>query len=55
MGISIRRQCELLGLHRSSYYYEKQPVLSDGDKILMDEIDKTNTGCPFYGRPRTFG
>lgn len=27
-------------------------MVSDEDKIIMDEIDRINTKCPFYGRPR---
>ncbi len=50
--ISIRRQCGLLGLNRSDYYYERRPEVSDEDKIIMDEIDRIHTKRPYYGRPR---
>lgn len=50
-ALSIRRQCELLQLNRSSYYYEAEPV-SDEDIILMHEIDEIYTKRPFYGWPR---
>ena len=49
--ISIRRQCELLGLNRSSYYYHEEPV-SDEDIELMRQIDEIYTRCPFYGSRR---
>lgn len=50
--ISIRRQCAVIGLNRSDYYYEGKPEVSDEDKIIMDEIDRIHTKRPFYGRPR---
>ena len=46
--LSIRRQCELLGLHRSNYYYE--PVkISEEAVWIMRRIDEIFTECPFYG------
>ena len=49
--ISICRQCELLGIARSSYYYE--PVKeSDYNLQLMRLIDEEYTKHPFYGVPR---
>ena len=49
--ISIKRQCELLSLSRSSYY--KQPKgESDGDIGLMNAIDEIYTKLPFYGSRR---
>lgn len=46
--MSIRRQCGLLGLSRSSYYYEAVPVSEETLK-LMNCIDMINTDYPFYG------
>jgi len=49
--ISLRRQCELMGLNRASYYY--QPVgESDLNLELMHKIDQIYTEMPFYGWPR---
>ncbi len=48
--ISIKRQCQLLGLSRSIIYY--QPIKSQTDKELMDKIDQIYTGMPFYGQRR---
>lgn len=49
--ISITRQCELLGLPKSSLYY--QPVqTSDYNLQLMRIIDEMYTVTPFYGSPR---
>lgn len=50
--ISIRRQCQLLGLHRSNVYY--QPVLEEGQETeenlaLMRLLDEQYTQTPFYG------
>lgn len=49
--IPITRQCELLGLPRSSFYYKPVPV-SDFNLHLMKLIDRQYTEMPFYGVPR---
>jgi putative transposase len=49
--ISVSRQCELLGLSRSSYYYEAAPV-SDEDLDLMRRIDELYMDYPFFGSRR---
>lgn len=49
--ISIRRQCELVGLNRASYYYQPAGE-SDLNLDLMPKIDETYTELPFYGWPR---
>ena len=49
--IPIYRQCELLGLARSSYYYDSQREDSY-NLMLMDLIDEQFTRTPFYGVPR---
>ena len=49
--LSIRRQCELVGLNRSTFYY--QPAReSDLNLYLMRLIDAQYTRTPFYGWPR---
>jgi len=46
--IPVYRQCELLGLSRSSYYYESQK--EDRYNLwLMNQIDEQFTKTPFYG------
>ena len=46
--LSVRRQCELLGLARSTFYYEPTGATSE-DLHLMRLIDELYTDCPFYG------
>jgi putative transposase len=49
--LSLRRQCELLGLSRSSRYYE--PVGESPENLaLMRLLDEQYLRTPFYGWPR---
>lgn len=46
--ISMRRQCELLGVSRSSLYYE--PVEPDSEELaLMRRVDELHLEHPFFG------
>ena len=47
-GPSISRQCELLGLNRSSFYYQPQPIKIE-DLELMRLIDEQYLKTPAYG------
>jgi len=48
VGISIRRQCELLGVSRSSLYYE--PVEPDAEELaLMRRLDELHLEHPSFG------
>jgi putative transposase len=49
--ISVRRQCELVGLNRSSLYYQPAGE-SEYNLLLMRLIDRQYTRTPFYGWPR---
>jgi len=49
--LSVRRQCELLGLPRASYYYRPAPE-SPENLRLMGLIDREYTRHPFYGSRR---
>lgn len=50
-NLSIRRQCDLLGLPRSSYYYE--PVVETPTNLhLMRLIDEQYLRTPYLGYPR---
>ncbi len=51
-AISISRQCELLSLCRSSYYYRNKHVESGYNLELMRLIDRKYLQCPFYGSRR---
>ena len=51
-NISITRQCDILGLCRSSYYYYKPAAESPLNLELMRIIDEQYTRTPFYGVPR---
>lgn len=50
--LSVREQCALLQLNRSNLYYQRKPVLSDEDILIMNKIDEIYTRLPFYGVPR---
>lgn len=49
--ISIRRQCELLDLHRSTAYYRAQPECPQNLR-LKEALDEQYTARPFYGVQR---
>ena len=49
--LSIRKQCELLDLHRSNIYY-KPVMVSEETLRTMNRIDEVFTECPFYGSRR---
>ena len=49
--IPINRQCRILELNRSSYYYRGQGV-SESDLERMRQIDEIHTKRPFYGSRR---
>lgn len=46
--LSVRRQCELLGFHRSNLYYNPVKV-SEETLRTMNRIDEIFTESPFYG------
>lgn len=46
--LSIKRQCELLGLARSTVYYEPKEE-SEKNEALMRLLDEQYTQTPFYG------
>jgi putative transposase len=49
--LSVSQQCELLGMHRSSYYYE--PASETAENLsLMEKIDREYTAHPFLGSRR---
>jgi putative transposase len=49
--LSVRRQCQLIGLGRATYY--REPVGESAENLaLMRLIDEQYTACPFYGSRR---
>ena len=46
--LSVRRQCELLGLNRATFYYEPAGETPENLR-LMRRIDQEYTAHPFYG------
>lgn len=46
--LSIKRQCDLLGLNRSTYYFEPAGATKE-NLDLMRRIDEIYTRYPFYG------
>ena len=50
-GLSVVRQCQLLGVSRSSFYYRAKGT-SPQDLTLMREIDRQYLETPFYGSRR---
>jgi len=49
--VSLRRQCVLLGLNRSTAYYRARPV-SPANLALAESIDEQYTRTPFFGAAR---
>lgn len=50
--LSLSRQCRLLGVPRSSYYYRGNPQLLEEDELMMQAIDRIYTEEPAYGNRR---
>ena len=49
--LPITRQCQLLKLNRSSFYYQRAP-LSEADLAMMRRMDEMHLKRPFYGSRR---
>lgn len=47
----VKKQCQLLGLARSTWYYHPQPFSAE-DLKLMELLDQQYTRYPFYGSRR---
>ena len=50
--ISISRQCELINLNRSSYYFKNSNELKNEDYMVMKKMDEIFTEHPYYGTRR---
>lgn len=49
MNLSIKNQCELLGISRSAYYYKPEPKVSEAEVIILKAIIEELKNRPFYG------
>ncbi len=47
----MQRQCELLGLPRSTYYYQPRPESAENLRLLR-RLDELYLECPFFGSRR---
>ena len=49
--MTIQQQCELLGLSRSTYYYQPRPESAQNLRLLR-RLDEKYLECPFFGSRR---
>jgi putative transposase len=47
--LSVKHQCEILGISRSSAYYESSDVVCNNDLVIVEKIRKVLFDLPFYG------
>ena len=50
-GLSVIRQCALLGIARSGFYYRPRPESAE-ELELLKRLDRIFTDCPVYGSRR---
>lgn len=50
--LPITRQCQILSLNRSTFYYQRKTSVSEDDLKLMRRIDEMHLKRPFYGSRR---
>ena len=50
-GLSVNRQCMLLGIARSSFYYQPRPPSAE-EFDLLNRLDRIFTEHPVYGSRR---
>jgi putative transposase len=50
-GLSVNRQCSLLGIARSSFYYRPRPISAE-ELDLLNRLDRIFTEHPVYGSRR---
>jgi HTH-like domain len=50
-GLSVSRQCTLLGIARSSFYYRPRPEAAE-ELDLLERLDRIFTDHPVYGSRR---
>lgn len=52
--MSVKDQCEILGISKSGIYYKAVPEFSVMEIKIMSIIDEIYTECPFYGYRRQY-
>lgn len=50
--VSLRRQCILLNIAKSSIYYKQRPVVTAEELIIINKIDEIYTMHPYFGTRR---
>src|SRR5262249_56172980 len=50
VGVTVNRQCALLGIARSSFYYRPRPEAEELD--ILKRLDRIFTSHPVYGSRR---
>ena len=50
-GLSVSRQCSLVGIARSSFYYRRRPASAE-ELDLLNRLDRIFTDHPVYGSRR---
>lgn len=50
--VSVREQCKVLKVSRSSVYYKRAPDFTDEEIKILHKIDEVFTQTPFYGHRR---
>lgn len=50
--VSVREQCKVLKVARSSVYYKRAPDFTDEEIKILHKMDEIFTQTPFYGHRR---
>jgi putative transposase len=50
--ISLRRQCALLNIAKSTIYYKQRPIITEEELCIVNKIDEIYTTHPYFGTRR---
>lgn len=50
--ISLRRQCALLNIAKSTIYYKQRPIVTEEELAIINKIDEIYTAHPYFGTRR---
>jgi len=50
--ISLRRQCTLLNIAKSTIYYKQRPIVTKDELSMINKIDEIYTDHPYFGTRR---